>query len=126
MEMRCYRILLNLTYRDHITNAEIRNTISRAMGTNNLEDLLSIVIIRKLKWYGHVTRSKGLSKVILQGTVEGKRRRGRQRKKWDDNIREWTGLPLASTQALAHERERWREVCSAAKRPHDHTRSRDR
>ncbi|CAH1251418.1 Hypp9062 [Branchiostoma lanceolatum] len=126
VEMRCYRILLNLTYRDHITNTEVRNTIRQAMGTDHLEDLLSIVIKRKLRWYGHVTRSKGLSKVILQGTVKGKRRRGRQRKKWDDNIKEWTGMTLAETQALAHDRVRWREVCSAAKCPHDHPRSRDR
>ena len=36
---------------------------------------------RKLKWYGHVTQSSGLDKTILiQGTVQGGRRRGRQRK----------------------------------------------
>ena len=31
-----------------------------------------------------------LSKTILQGTLEGERRRGRQRKCWIDNIKEWT------------------------------------
>ena len=35
---------------------------------------------------------KGLAKIILQGTVKGRRRQGRQRKRWEDNIREWTGL----------------------------------
>ena len=39
----------------------------------------------------YVTSSDGLAKVILQGTIEGKRRRGRQKKKWTDNIEEWTG-----------------------------------
>ncbi|KAI8488077.1 hypothetical protein Bbelb_341950 [Branchiostoma belcheri] len=127
VEMRCYRILLNVTYKDHVTNTEVRNIIKQATGRKHLEDLPSIIKRRKLKWYGHVTRSKCLSKVILQGTVPGKRKRGRQRKKWDDNVKEWSGLPLASAQALAHDREGWRKaVCSATRCPHDHPRSRDR
>ena len=36
----------------------------------------------------------GLAKVILQGTVQGGRRRGRQKKRWEDNVTEWTGLKL--------------------------------
>ena len=34
-------------------------------------DLLTIVKRRKLQWYGHVSRSSGLAKTILQGTVKG-------------------------------------------------------
>ena len=37
--------------------------------------------------------SSGLAKTILQGTVKGKRKRGRQKKRWEDNIKggqEWT------------------------------------
>ena len=52
------------------------------------EDLLTIVKRRKLQWYGHVSRSSGLAKTILQGTVKGGRRQGGQRKRWEDNIRE--------------------------------------
>ena len=36
----------------------------------------------------------GLAKTILQGTVQGKRRKGRQKKRWEDNIKEWTGMDL--------------------------------
>ena len=47
-----------------------------------------------------MTRSSTLSKTtILQSTVQG-RRRGRQRKKWADNITDWTGKTFAETQAL--------------------------
>ena len=35
--------------------------------------------------YGHVTGSTGLAKMILQGTVQGGRRKGRQKKRWEDN-----------------------------------------
>ena len=53
---------------------------------------------RKLQWYGHVSHSTGLAKAILQRTVEGGRRQGRQRKRWEDNIREWTGLEFGKSQ----------------------------
>ena len=59
---------------------------------------LSIVKRCKLQWYGHVSRSSGLDKTTLQGTVKGGRRQGRQGKRWEDNIREWTGLEFAKSQ----------------------------
>ena len=89
MEMRCYRKILHLSYKDHVTNEEVRAKILQAVGPH--EDL-TIVKRHKLQWYGHVSRSSGLAKTTLQGTVNGGRRQGRQRKRWKDNIREWTGL----------------------------------
>ena len=53
---------------------------------------------RKLQWYGHVSRSSGLAKTILLGTVKGGRRQGRQRKRREDNIREWTGPEFSKSQ----------------------------
>ena len=47
---------------------------------------------RKLQWYGHVSRSSGLAKTILQGTVKRGSRQGRQRKRWEDSIRECPGV----------------------------------
>ncbi|GFO20718.1 UDP-glucuronosyltransferase 2a1-like [Plakobranchus ocellatus] len=43
----------------------------------------------------------------MQGTIPGGRRRGRQRKRWDDNIKEWTGLELRDTLRRAEHREGW-------------------
>ena len=39
---------------------------------------LTTVKRRKLQWYGHVSRSLGLAKTILQGTVKGGRKQGRE------------------------------------------------
>ena len=78
MEMRCYRKLLHISCKDRVTNEEVRAKIQQAIGPH--EDLLTIVKRRKLQWYGHVSRSSGLAKIILQGTVKGGRRRGRERK----------------------------------------------
>ena len=65
-------------------NEEVKARIGNAI--EPYEDLLTSAKRRKLKWYGHVTRSFGLAKTILQGTVQGGRRRDRQRKRWEDNI----------------------------------------
>ena len=103
MEMRCYRKILRISYKDHVTNEEVRSKIQQAIGPH--EDLLTIVKRRKLQWYGHVSRSLGLAKTILQGTVKGGRRKGGQRKRWEDNIREWRGLELAKSQRAVENRE---------------------
>ena len=88
LEMRCFHKLLGIAYRDHTTNEEVKARIGIAIGP--YEDLLTSVKRRKLKWYGHATRSSGLAKTILQGTVQEGRRRGRQIKRWEDNIKEWS------------------------------------
>ncbi|GFS10039.1 hypothetical protein ElyMa_006636700, partial [Elysia marginata] len=75
-------------------NKRVCPRISRRIYVGPQEPLLATVKRRKLAWFGHVTRHDSLSKTNLQGTVEGKRRRGRQRKAWCDNIKEWTGLAM--------------------------------
>ena len=69
MEMRFYYKTLHISYKDHVTNEEFRAKIQQAIGPH--EDLLKIVKRRKLQWYGNVSRSLGLAKIILQGTVKG-------------------------------------------------------
>ena len=39
-----------------------------------------------------------------------KRKRGRQKKRWKDNIKEWTGMDFASSTRAAENRPRWKEV----------------
>ena len=106
VEMRSFRRLLGISYKDHITNEEVRSRIRKAI--RPYEELLCTVKRRKMKWYGHVTRASGLAKTVLQGTVWGGRRRDRQRKRWEDNIQDWTGLKLSDAVRRAEEREKWR------------------
>ena len=73
--MRCYRTILRISYKDYVTNEEVRAKIQQAIGPH--EDLLTTVKRRKLRWYGHVSRSSDLAKTILQGTVKGGKRQGR-------------------------------------------------
>ena len=104
MEMRCYRKILRISYKDHVTSEEVRAKIHQAIGPQ--EDLLTLVKRRKLQWYGHVSRSSGLAKAILQGTVKGGRRQSRQKKRWEDKISECTGLKFAKSQGAVENRER--------------------
>ena len=46
-EMRCYRRLLNISYKDHVTNEEVRRKIQAAIG--ECDELLALVKKRKLK-----------------------------------------------------------------------------
>ena len=107
MEMMCYHKILHISYKDHVTNEEVHAKIQQAIGPH--KDL-TIVKRHKLQWYGHVSRSSGLAKTILQGTVKGRRRQGRQRKRWKENIREWTGLEFSRSQRAVENREKWRKL----------------
>ena len=89
---------------------EVRDKIQQAIGPH--EDLLTIAKRRKQQWYGHVFRSSDLAKTILKGTVKGGRRQGRQRKRWEDNMREWTGREFAMSQKAVENREKWRKLVS--------------
>ena len=103
-----YRKILHISYKDRVTNEEVCAKIQQAMGPH--EDLPTIVKRRKLQWYGHVSVSSGLAKTILQGTVKGGKRQGRQRKRWEDNIREWTGLEFGRSQRAVENRKKWRKL----------------
>ena len=72
-EMRCYRRLLNILYKNHVTNEEVHRKIQAAIG--EYDELLILVKKRKRRWFGHVSRSLCLAKTILQGTVKEKKKK---------------------------------------------------
>ena len=82
--------------RDHATNEEVHAKIQQAIGPH--EDLQTAVKRRKLKWYEHTSSSSGLAKTILQSTVKGGRRQGRQKKRWETTL--GNGQALSSLREL--------------------------
>ena len=55
--------------------------------------------------------SSGLTKTILQGTVKGKKRKkGREKKRWEDNIKEGIELDFASSTRAAEDGTRWKGI----------------
>ena len=87
----------------------MRRFVERA-AIGEYDELLTLVKKRKLRWFSHVSRTFGLAKTILQGTVKGNRKRGRLKKRWEDNIEEWTEMDFASSTRTAENRTRWKGI----------------
>ena len=91
MEMRCFHKLLDISYRDHITNKEMKTRIENTIGSH--EDLLTSVKRCKLRRYRHITRSAELAKTILDSSPRREVKRqtektmGRQHQRVD-----WPGM----------------------------------
>ena len=98
-----------LVWRGTVTNYWVRSKINFLWIHIHRNHLLETVKWRTIAWFGHVTRHDSLSKTILHGKLEGRRRRGRQRKCWMDNIKEWTSLPMAELPTMASRKKYWKK-----------------
>ena len=71
---------------------------------------------RKLGYFGHVMRSDGLEKGMVLTHRDGRRKRGRPRRKWMDEIHEVTGMKLAELRDVMTERKQWRRMVNTVAR----------
>ena len=111
-ENKCYRRILKIPYTDHRTTEYVWGRIDSICGAH--PRILSCVRERKLKWYGHLCRHTSLAKTVQQGTVAGGRSRGRPKKRWHDNIKEWTGRTVGETLRLVEDRDGGRKIVKTA------------
>ena len=55
-----------------------------------------------------------MAKTILQESVKGARRRGRQKKRLENNINEWTGMEFGDSLREAEDRELWKDIVATS------------
>jgi len=85
LEMYCYRRILHLRWTQKISNKQIRERLKIR------EDLVQVVMRRKLNLFGHIIRMDGRRErgSVMIGIMEGNQRRGRPCREWLDDIGDW-------------------------------------
>ena len=63
----------------------------------------------KHQYFGHlIRRADSLEKTLMLGKIEGRRRRGQQRRRWLDGITDSMDISLNKFQVIVRDRETWR------------------
>ena len=84
-EMWIFRRMFRISHLDRNSNVLILE-MAKAKQT-----LLRTIQERKLQYFGHLIRGKGKQKLLMEGKIEGTRRKGKQRT-WTSDVTDWCGM----------------------------------
>ena len=108
-EMSCLRKIKEGTRRDIFRNTEIRRELKVET------DVIQRIQRRRLRYFGHVMRMSGerLPAIAFSGNVHGSRKRGRPKKRWEDNLKadldEMGHTMVEAIRLASSDRDVWRK-----------------
>ena len=102
-ELWCWRRLLRIPWTARRSSQSILKEISPGCS------LEGMMLKLKLQYFGHLMqRADSFEKTLMLGKIEGRRRRGRQRRRWLDGNTDAMHMSLSELRELVMDREDWR------------------